>query len=432
MSHLLSNLVRPIVYTHTYDDIRHHFGLAPDIDKDNYVDRLLRINELLEFDRNNSAKLSLITREEIGYIIYSSYSVMMEPYLSVPITGMNDAMFQRFQTLSIYILRNNLPKTQTEITVRETLFTTLTNAVTHRTVNEERYFAILDVFLHSCPNDELRRQLEIELNEHRMRQQEMRVRETAIQKYTSKYEISTDSQNVHDSIINTLYRRKLLVLSTDVIPEESPKKTVEKYQSIRSKYKTATDKLRNIFSPFGGKHFAFDRILTDYATYGSSGLTLGTIFQRVFYRVMRCEGKDFFPDLLQRIEDECLEMQTTCNTGHMMRLLNILNGYPEIDIEVVTFYVDEVEKSIRTDFEEEHSENDALMESYISFGDERKPFEDYCKLNIIKWYTKYRRYYVLEKQTHSDFLYKEDFLEAYNKFSGLKLTHSDLKMDVTK
>lgn len=258
--------------------------------------------------------------------------------------------------------------------------------------------------------------MEQELEEHRHRQNAM-VRSDAIAKSPkSKYDISTDSQNVHDTILNTLYRRKLIMLSKDVIPYESPKKTVDKYREMCKRYNISPKK----------QIFAFDRILTDMTQFSPTKLTLGCIFQRVYYRILKIEKNDYFKDLLLRIEDECIDMQSTCNTGHMTRLLNILNGYPEIDLEVVTYYTEEIEKTIRHEFEKENEHNEELLDSYISFGEERKCFEDWCKKHLNVWYKRLYYSYVLEKTTHTSFLFMEDFLEAYSKFSGLTFSKTQI------
>lgn len=422
MATLLSKLTKPFVERETYVDIRDYFGLAKGLSNPSTIGRMLRLSELIQFDRKYPEKLSLITREEIAYVAYSAYSVLLTQFITTRIQDLSDQDFQTFQSISIYILRNDCPRTQEEVQLRADLHRILTEAIRHRTLPEERHFAILDVFLHSCQDPELRRRMEQELEEHRHRQNAM-VRANAMAKIpTSKYDISTDSQNVHDTILNTLYRRKLIALSKDVIPDESPQKTVNKYRDMCVKQNIHPKKLI----------FAFDRILTDMTQFSPTKLTLGSIFQRVYYRVLRLEKTNYFKDALTRIEDECIDMQSTCNTGHMTRLLNILNGYPEIDIEVVAYYTEEIERTIRDEFEKENETNEELMDSYISFGEERKLFENWCTRNLNGWYKRLYYSYVMEKTTHTSFLFMEDFLEAYNKFSGLtfnkhQITPVDIK-----
>lgn len=436
---LLNKLLKPLVFNDVYTKIKTHFvdiSLSNNNDSNNSNNnnqndsttlRMQKLKKLVDFEKMYSARLSLVTKEEIAYFVFSGYILIIKPILLIPVREINIQDFQHFQSISIFLLKNNLCRTEDENTVLNQILNICTNAINDTQLSEERRFSIIDIFLHSCQNDIQRRELEVELEEYRNRNRGIK------NKKKNKYDIATDSQNVHDIILNTLYRRKCILIEKDTIPRESINTTISKYYKLQEKYCNPNTKLLNkLKSTFNLKddtkedskknNFAFNRIKTDLTVFSPTKLTLSDIFQRVFYRVLRLEQKDYFGDILERIEEECIEMQETCATGHMTRLFNILSGYPEIDIEVVSFYVDDMEHKIREMFEMEHS-NTELEDSYISFGEERNLFETYVKKDttIDKYYSALKRVYVYQNNTHNEFLFNEDFAEAYSKFGNFKL-----------
>jgi hypothetical protein len=428
---LLNNLLKPIVFNQLYDKIKRHFVFPSSNRNIDITLQMQKLKKLVDFEKKYSSRLSLITKEELSYFVFSGYITIIKPILLTTVRNMNVQDFQHFQSISIFLLKNKLFRTEDENTVLNQILNVCTDALNDTQLSEERRFSIVDIFLHSCQDDFQRRELENELEEYRNRGRNEDIKN--IKK--NKYEISTDNQNVHDIILNTLYRRKCILIEKDNIPSESINTTISKYYKLRDKYcNTKTKLINKIKSIFGidnkkdkKNNFAFNRIKTDLTVFSPTTLTLSDIFQRVFYRVLRLEQKDYFGDILERIEEECIEMQETCATGHMTRLLNILSGYPEVDIEVVAFYVDEMEQTIRKMFESEYSETE-LEDSYISFGEERKSFEEYVQKDITigKYHSALKRVYVYQNNTHNEFLFNEDFAEAYSKFGNFTLNSSYL------
>ena len=425
---LFGKLLKPIVFQSTYEELKNYFirntntQIRLTLNNEEISNILLKSKNLYTFETNNSARLSLVTKEEIVYTIFASYITIIKQFIITPIRELQAQEFQYFQSISIFLLKNNVSKIEEEVNILQQLITNLTNALEDNTLPEERRFAVIDIFLHACQNQQQREQLEAEIELYRQRNLNLNnIRQTSKRK--DKYEISTDTQNVHDIVLNTLYRRKCILIEKDIIPDESINTTIKKYYDLRIKHSTLLDKIKNTFG-INKDNFAFNRIKTDLTVFSPTRLTLSDIFQRVFYRIVRLQHTDYFPDILQRIEEECIEMQETCATGHMTRLLNMLSGYPEVDIEVVSFYVDEMIDKLRKTFESLFEDDEGMMDSYISFDEkERSKFDKYIrsKNTIEEYYAILKREYILEKKTHNEFLFKEDFVEAYSKFGNFQL-----------
>ena len=179
---------------------------------------------------------------------------------------------------------------------------------------------------------------------------------------------------------------------------------------------------------------AFSRIATDTVVFAPSKMTLSGVFQRIFNRVISQVSKDYFPDLIQRVYEELKDSEGVCATGYVSRLLNILQGYPEIDLEVVDSYEEDIFKEINTLFELEmekrkkfgtqHEIIDAekIEEGLISFSpEERKPFEDFFKNVVYSWYMQMFDKFVKNMQVYSSDWFDEDYSKMVYRFSSMKI-----------
>ncbi len=185
---------------------------------------------------------------------------------------------------------------------------------------------------------------------------------------------------------------------------------------------------------------AFSRIATDTVVFAPSKLKLSDVFQRVFNRVMSQVNKDYFQDLMQRVFEELQDSAGVCATGYVSRLLNILQGYPEIDIEVVDSYEEDIFKEINSMFDlkmeeirkfsdgkqEELLKAERIEDGLISFDpEERKPFEEYFRNNIMKWYMGMYDKFVNTLQVYSADWFDEDFSKMVFKFSAMSFKPQD-------
>ena len=154
-------------------------------------------------------------------------------------------------------------------------------------------------------------------------------------------EIYKSSQNVHLSKINDVVMAKLELLEKDKVPDET-------YYSIMGKFieeitqanlvnEDDEDIVRAIVR-------SITRISTDASRFDTVSLSLAQIFQRVFYRIMR--SKDNKEELLRRMIEELVDTAEFCSTGYASRLVNILSGFDDVDLQV-KFQADNVKRSLR-------------------------------------------------------------------------------------
>ena len=130
--------------------------------------------------------------------------------------------------------------------------------------------------------------------------------------------IYTNVQNVHDTtinknIINTL---RQLIQTVKPMSKDSKKNTGEVLEVIRNKYSHLDEtRMNKIMS-------SIERIMIDTAKYEL--LSISDILVLVWEYICQSEHKD---ELENRLIQELEEMDETCSTGHLSRILNVLSGY---------------------------------------------------------------------------------------------------------
>jgi len=131
--------------------------------------------------------------------------------------------------------------------------------------------------------------------------------------------IYDDSQNVHNSTINM----STLNTASELINRYEPQN--RKLDFIY--YKT---KLFNELPPeqIEKVEKSIHRINTDTSTFGK-GFTLYTIYQSLLNLIERHTQTN---DLNERLLDELIDMSGKCSTGHLSRLINVLQGF-ETDLQ---------------------------------------------------------------------------------------------------
>lgn len=126
--------------------------------------------------------------------------------------------------------------------------------------------------------------------------------------------ISDDKQNVHHSSINDNIKKALVKLCNEY-PSHSAFKEWDKWISIL--------KDRNSWNTKNEKSIRF--IKTNPSSFGI-GITLKQMFLSLCLLINKHISKD---DLLDRLNEELADMSDTCSTGHMSRLINVLQGFSE-------------------------------------------------------------------------------------------------------
>ena len=125
--------------------------------------------------------------------------------------------------------------------------------------------------------------------------------------------IYTNIQNVHDTTINQTIINTLRELIQKI---KSKRHSGEVLEIIRDKYshldKTRMDKVMS----------SLERIMIDTAKYEM--LNMSDILVLVWEFICQSEHKD---ELEYRLIQELEDMDETCSTGHLSRILNVLSGY---------------------------------------------------------------------------------------------------------
>jgi hypothetical protein len=141
--------------------------------------------------------------------------------------------------------------------------------------------------------------------------------------------VYTDSQNVHNSEINKSVIKSAQTLCAsfwDVINLK------EASETEKSEYKKTC--LENIRKELATKHpeklelvnSSIEYIKNNTAWFGETKITLEDTFLAVWLWI---SGHKDFPELENRLLEELKEMNGQCTTGHIARLVNIIQGFTE-------------------------------------------------------------------------------------------------------
>ena len=470
------------------------------------------------FDKQYSSQLSSVARESIMNTLSSSYSQIVQYYCTqsqIQPANLPEEEWKVFRTSLAFSIKH--PYNHHVMEIIETFCISFVYAVD---VPVERKVHILDMLVHLAPSQEEQLAYMNQIDMLLLRTQEQP------QKKLTKYDIETDKQNVHSTILNTIFRRKLLYLQQHhkiehtfeeyckiltlpaakrplqhkmpqsrisqarpatpyhpqrrppppppsralkeapkrslgqrikdyfcdlknrLFPSKQPQKDSQKDNELVMNLDRGLRKVQNdenkvvppseppitiVYDVYAEEEKKEEQKLSEIderlekallhittcpIQIAPTTLRLRDIFCLVIERSLLVRNKpELFEEVVERCKQELMDSVGECSTGYCTRLLNVLSGFPDIDIEVVDFYVDEMVNELRAWFEAEVTD-ETLQESYISFDDERQPFYEYCEKNKMNWKTKLKEEYVKIKQTHSLFLFEEDFSEAYAKFKS--------------
>ena len=132
--------------------------------------------------------------------------------------------------------------------------------------------------------------------------------------------IYDDSQNVHNTTIN----QSTLNTASELINRYDPqnRRIDFVYYKRKSLKELPPEQIEKVEK-------SIHRINTDTSTFGK-GFTLYIIYQSLLNLIERHSQKN---DLNERLLDELIDMSGKCSTGHLSRLINVLQGF-ETDLQV--------------------------------------------------------------------------------------------------
>ena len=164
--------------------------------------------------------------------------------------------------------------------------------------------------------------------------------------------IYEDGQNVHNTKIN----ESTLNTASELILKYNPNVTIEYiyYKKIND-----DEKKQQIEK-------SIHRINTDTSTFGK-GFNLHSVFQSLLNLIEQHPQKN---ELNERLVDELIDMSGKCSTGHLSRLINVLQGYEtNLQVKVQIDIKDEIYAKIKNLIEKnmmEQDNMDELMEDMLS------------------------------------------------------------------
>jgi len=173
-----------------------------------------------------------------------------------------------------------------------------------------------------------------------------------------------DNQNTHDTSINN----SVLDAAKELVKNHTPATTLNfDYGQIVSLPQDQKTKIES----------SLHRILTDPTTF-KHGTSLFSIFQALLNFIRQHPSQQ---DLNQRLIQELIEMSSLCATGHLSRLINVVQGFDvnpamKIKVSIKEEVYATVKHSIETRIQTAENSDD-LMDSMI--GEDRTLFLEFCK-----------------------------------------------------
>lgn len=152
----------------------------------------------------------------------------------------------------------------------------------------------------------------------RLRVQEFNLNENDNRKQT----VYLDSQNVHNHEINN----KVMEAASLIVKTE--------YKNIPGLSMPIEDELKLVYPEYEKNKTKIEsslrRIQTDNAKF-RGGMTTKVIFNKIIDFISQSRHKD---ELLKRLAEELVDMNGLCSTGHVSRLVNTLQGFPDLQEEL--------------------------------------------------------------------------------------------------
>lgn len=215
---------------------------------------------------------------------------------------------------------------------------------------------------------ELKKQVEdeddnnLELQEvlyQQIRELETRER-NIINNQAMKNTVYNDTQNVHNSMIN-----ESVINISKILPDNNSR-AINIEMELENNYKDYEMNKEKILS-------SLERINDDSAVF-SEGVTIKETFNKITNYIVSSTYKN---DLLQRLAEELVDMNGLCSTGHLSRLINVIQGFPDTpeELKIKMNPKDEIYASIQSYLNSEIQKSDnseQLLDYMIDVNPENK------------------------------------------------------------
>lgn len=141
----------------------------------------------------------------------------------------------------------------------------------------------------------------------------------------NKRTIYTNLQNVHDETVTQSVTETLRYLIENIVPSITLNTSVIHEELLRELRDVSEEKRDRVLN-------SFTRILIDTGKY--EGLVLSDILLLVWTRIQQSPHQK---TMMIRLIDELDEMDATCSSGHLSRLINVLSGFTELQPVKISF-----------------------------------------------------------------------------------------------
>ena len=202
---------------------------------------------------------------------------------------------------------------------------------------------------------------------HQIRNLQMRENDI-IANQNRRASVYNDTQNVHnseinDSVINiasSLVNNKSA--SSDMFNiDEELKKYYPEYENHKEQIDTSLNRIRTEQTKF------------------KDGITIPMVFDKIVGIITSSVHK---PELVKRLGEELYEMNGLCSTGHMARIVNVIQGFNDLpdELKIKINPKDEIYANIQSyiSAEIQKSDNyDQLMDDMMDTGDNHKRFVNF-------------------------------------------------------
>ena len=209
-----------------------------------------------------------------------------------------------------------------------------------------------------------------------------------------------DGQNVHNSTINDT----TLNTALELISNYSPNNTIEfvDYNFLPEEY------IKKI-------NISIHRLSTDTSIFRHN-ITLYKLYKSLLCFIEQHKDKN---DLYKRLREELIDMSGKCATGHLSRLVNVLQGFEtDLSNKVILKIDDEVYAKIKHIIEKEIQENenmDDIMDDMLS--DDKVIYLNFIKNVINKHLNEICKEY---SKSHERKYVIECIINSLNKYTGTK------------
>jgi hypothetical protein len=323
-------------------------------------------------------KIDIIKRMNIGtYIIWNTHNQTYIDYVYDKIVKISSDRLKyntkiRSNAIDILMRSNNKKYIDTSKELLEQLKREERVFTTNTDVNEIRN-VIEDLKKHIVDNDDDDNNAGLqEVLYEQIRELETRQR-NILNNHNRKNTVYTDTQNVHNNMIN----ESVINISKKIHDNPSIiSRLINIELEIQENYKDYEVNKEKILS-------SLERINNDSAVF-KDGITINEIFNKITNYI---SNSSYRKELIQRLAEELVDMNGLCSTGHLSRLINVIQGFPDTpeDLKIKINPKDEIYASIQSylNSEIQKSENsEQLLDYMVDENQENK--NKYLKFIIDK------------------------------------------------